>query len=306
VGDDWYERRRDDPEGAFFRKVADQGPRKGEGGSTRQGIYCLTASGRLLAYKNAGQSPSVTREVLRQALQRWATLPETARRMESGAIEPAPVADPRFRREPPLRGVIVKVFTRLLEEQAPGGLCAAHCKTNGIPISVAHDHLWVTESELTALQPAKPVVGDSCSLPTNLAERILRFHLVDNTRGEPEFWRPQQILRKQLRLTVTEATDRRVQLRLHGTALLATASVAARRGYDAELWGYIEYFPGKAGLTRFDVVAVGEHWGDSTFSAGARPGRTPLGIAFTLATSDSPENRVPPQGARDLDEYFGR
>ena len=35
TGDDWYERRRDDTQGKFFRSVADQGPRKGEGGSTR-------------------------------------------------------------------------------------------------------------------------------------------------------------------------------------------------------------------------------------------------------------------------------
>ena len=38
AGDDWYQRRRDDAEGQFFRRVADQGPRKGTGGSTRQGI----------------------------------------------------------------------------------------------------------------------------------------------------------------------------------------------------------------------------------------------------------------------------
>ena len=47
AADDWYERRRNDAEGDFFRRVADQGPRKGEGGSTRQGIYCLTADGKL-------------------------------------------------------------------------------------------------------------------------------------------------------------------------------------------------------------------------------------------------------------------
>src|SRR6478672_1245892 len=56
TADDWYQRRRQDAEGEFFRKVADQGPRKGEGGSTRQGIYCLTAAGQLLNYKNAAHA----------------------------------------------------------------------------------------------------------------------------------------------------------------------------------------------------------------------------------------------------------
>ena len=47
TADDWYQRRRQDAEGKFFRQVADQGPRKGQGGSTRQGIYVLTADGEL-------------------------------------------------------------------------------------------------------------------------------------------------------------------------------------------------------------------------------------------------------------------
>ena len=74
TADDWYQRRRQDAEGAFFRKVADQGPRKGVGGGTRQGIYCLTASGKLLAFKNA-QDPAVMVETLKLGLKRWNALP---------------------------------------------------------------------------------------------------------------------------------------------------------------------------------------------------------------------------------------
>src|SRR5436309_14380512 len=85
AGDDWYERRRQDAEGEFFRKVADEGPRKGEGGSTRQGIYCLTADGKLLAYRNA-QNPDVMREVLRRGLAEWRKLPETTRKPGAPAV----------------------------------------------------------------------------------------------------------------------------------------------------------------------------------------------------------------------------
>lgn len=38
----------------------------------------------------------------------------------------------------------------------------------------------------------------------------------------------------------------------------------------------------------------------------ARPGKTPLGIAFTLDDAAHEANRVPPQAARDLEEYWGR
>src|SRR5438046_10764948 len=75
AGDDWYERRREDAEGEFFRGVADQGPRKGAGGSTRQGIYVFTAGGKLLAYRNH-HDPAVMRGVLEQALRDWRKLPE--------------------------------------------------------------------------------------------------------------------------------------------------------------------------------------------------------------------------------------
>src|SRR5437868_10652603 len=84
AADDWYQRRRQDAEGEFFRKVADQGPRKGQGGSTRQGIYVCTASGKLLGYRNA-QDAAVMRGVLKQALKEWKALPADERK--PGAVE---------------------------------------------------------------------------------------------------------------------------------------------------------------------------------------------------------------------------
>src|SRR3954451_23257510 len=74
TGDDWYQRRRDDEEGKFFRLVADQSPRKGEGGGTRQGIYVFTAEGKLLAYKNA-QDAEYMYPVFLQGLAAWNKLP---------------------------------------------------------------------------------------------------------------------------------------------------------------------------------------------------------------------------------------
>src|SRR4029079_5190987 len=114
TADDWYQRRRQDAEGEFFRKVADQGPRKGEGGSTRQGIYCFTPDGQLLAYKNAGQAPDVMRETLQRGLAEWKKLP-TARR-KPGAIQVSDLGkvDPHYVRTPPANGLIVNVCTRIL------------------------------------------------------------------------------------------------------------------------------------------------------------------------------------------------
>jgi hypothetical protein len=306
AADDWYQRRRDDAEGKFFRAVADQGPRKGQGGSTRQGIYCLTADGKLLAYKNAGQDAGVMRDVLRQGLREWQKLPAERRRPGALAVEDVGKQDARYSRTPPVGGAVVRTYTRILDRDAKGELCKGTCKTLGGD-RAARDHLWLTAEDVRAMLPAEPRPGASLPLPPRVADRVLRFHLIDNTRGEPPMWEREQMRSQKLTLTVTDVTPGEVRLRLDGEALLATHADPARadRGFDARFLGYVYYDTAKKVLTRFDVVAVGEHWGQGTFTRGARPGRSPLGVAFELVRGDRAD-LVPPQGARNLNDYLGR
>jgi hypothetical protein len=306
AGDDWYERRRDDAEGRFFRGVADQGPRKGEGGSTRQGIYCFTPDGQLLVYKNA-QDPAVMRDVLRQGLDAWNNLPAGRRQPGAVRVGDAGEVDAHYARTPPPGTLIVNVHTRILDHAGKGELCRGTCGTVGGD-RPALDHLWLTAEECRALVPKEPHQGDKVALPAAVAERILRFHLVDNTRGEPTMWRPDQVRSRDLTLTVEQADEDGFGLRLEGSALLASDADPdrAKRGFDMRLLGHLHYDGGKKVLDRFDVVAVGEHWGAGTYTPGARPGRTPLGIAFELAKGTSPADRVPPQAARELGEYLGQ
>ncbi len=307
TGDDWYQRRREDAEGRFFRQVADQGPRKGAGGSTRQGIYMFTAGGKLLAYKNAGQAPDVMREVLKQGLQAWKKLPVAERRPGAVQVERSPKEDPHYARHLPPGGLVVDVFTRILDPDPQGGLCRGTCAVAGGD-KAARDHLWLTAAEWKSLIPTNAKKGDQFPMPPAIAQRISRYHLVDNTRGEPSMWRPQEVRSCTVTLTVEEATAAGLRLRLDGAVVLATDADPARakRGFEARLLGYIDYNALQKAVKRFDVVAVGDHWGAGHFTGSARPGRTPLGIAFTLAARNSPARQVPPQGARELDEYLGK
>ncbi len=311
AADDWYQRRRDDAEGKFFRAVADQGPRKGEGGSTRQGIYCLTADGKLLAYKNAGQAPDVMRDVLRQGLREWRQLPAERRRPGAVAVADTDATDARFTRTPPPGGLVVTVYTRILDHEKeaflPDALCRGTCSVRGAE-AAARDHLWLTEAEWKALIPAEPKVGERVPVPAAVTERVLRFHLTDNTRGEPPMWRREDIRRQDLTLTVEAATPAATRLRLDGAALLSTGAdpEKADRGFDVRLLGYVGYDRAARAIDRFDVVAVGDHWGRGPYTGRARPGRTPLGVAFVLANGKAAADRVPPQAIRDPDTYFGR
>ena len=302
AADDWYQRRRQDAEGAFFRGVADQGPRKGKGGSTRQGIYVFTAGGKLLAYRNH-QDPAVMRSVLQQALRAWKQLPADQRQAGAVKVKEVGKVDTAYARTPPPGALVVNVYTRILEKTG-GEFSCGTCKFPGGDKS-ARDHFWLTEAEGKALIPTNPRKGETITVPAPVAYRIARFHLLDNTRGEPPAWERNQVQSLKMTLTVTEVSAKGVTLRLDGSALLATEADAAnaKRGYEVRLLGWIGYDRKKRVIDRFDAVALGEHWGDSGLTRGARPGRTPLGVAFELSRGD-PADRVPPQGARWLDGYI--
>jgi hypothetical protein len=311
AADDWYQRRRDDEVGKFFIGVANQGPRKGGGGSTRQGIYCFTASGKLLAYRNH-HDPNVMLDEFRTALRKFAELPPSER--EPGAVDVPKIAgenlDRRFTRQLPPGGVVVRVYTRALDRDADGNckLCEREDGKSQYGFQASQDHLWLLKDEWKSLLAGSGAVGQQIALPGEAWNRLVRFHLTDNTRGEPEMWRPDQIYKNPIRATVVESTAAKRKLRIEGEVLLATDRDIenSKRGYDARLLGHIELDRAKPAVTKFDVVVLGEHWGESRYTRGARPGRTPLGIVFELADGKQAADAVPPQAARNVQEYFGR
>ncbi|HSU69599.1 MAG TPA: hypothetical protein VLJ39_22130, partial [Tepidisphaeraceae bacterium] len=180
--DDWYQRRRNDAEGKFFRGVADQGPQKGLDGATRQGIYLLTADGRLLSFRNAGQNAQATLDALREGLRHWQQIPAEHRAPGAVRVPDPGRLDGGYTRKPPEGGLVVNVFTRALDEAEAGLKPTAVCKV-GNGKEAARDHLWITRDEIALLAPAGLSPGQSFPMPASVATRILRFHLVDNTRG---------------------------------------------------------------------------------------------------------------------------
>lgn len=298
TGDDWYQRRRKDREGEFFRGLAESSGKKGH---TLQGIYVFAADGTPLAYRNSGQSAEITKEVMREALAAFRRLPEAKRKP---AVEAPGVIDAGFDRTPPEGGLILKAYTRILAFK-DGEYRRGACKAVGGE-KAARDHVWLTKDEVQALAPAKAEIGFRYPMPAKLADRLARYHLIDNTRGEPILWEPKDVRGKRVSLVVTNATADAVDLRLEGEVLLATDADPAKadRGYEARLLGALRYRPAKGTFDRFDITAVGTHWGEHPHNSPARPGKGLLGQSFELA-ADRPGDRVPPQGTRDRDKYFG-
>lgn len=302
AADDWYQRRRQDDEGEFFRKVADQGPRKGQGGATRQGIYVFSAGGILLGWKNH-HDPDVMRQFLLDSLKNWQKLPARERIPKAVQVGDIGKVDRQYHRELPKGGAIVNVYTRILDRADDGEFRPGTCKFPGGDRS-AHDHLWLLPEELDAFIPAGAKVGDRIDVPERLTMRIGRFHLVDNTRGEPPFWTKHQVREGKLQAVVENVDGALVTLTLEGNYLLTTQTgPKSERGFDGSLFGHVAVNSANKTLERFELVAYGDHWGQGPYTGGARPGRAPLGVAFALSRGDGAADRVPPQAAREWQAY---
>ena len=261
--DQAYQRRQKDNEGRFYQKIANQGPRK-VGRGTTQGLYAADASGRFLGYNN-NRSANRVLGMMQSALAKH-------RPVKVAAIAKGKL-DARYNPKPPKGGLVVRVTSKVL-----GGYEEPDNEFRRIyQTSLGRDNLWIRADEHSALAKGQ--------LPQSLLKRLARFHLVDNTRGEPPMWRDNEI--KKL-----EGTLRNGQLR--ATVQLKTANAA--RGYEAQLFGHIEIKNGK--VTRLDLVAKGTFWGEGTYTRRAPKGRFPLAIAFTLADGKDAADSIPPQGSR--------
>jgi hypothetical protein len=300
--DDFYLRRQEDAAGKFFRKVANQGPRKGEGGATRQGRYVFTADGVLLGYNN-NRSPERMIAMLNETLTKFENVAISEKTEPSEAT-----GDDRYSRVPPEAGAVVRVFTRVLESRADGGGGLQRCpadtadaesyRHNGFGAAV--DHLWIQKDEIVALENSlteHAQSGEAIAIPAPLLARILRFHLADNTRGEPPHWDKSEIRTMDWKCTPAEKSG---QLGVAGNVHLETAD--GSRGFEGQALGHIIIKDGK--IEVFNIDVLGEFWGEGHYTRGARPGRNPIGFVFSLVSAPSPGSSIPPQGARWLQGYY--
>ena len=275
--DQAYQRRQKDAEGDFYRQIAGQGPRK-DFDDTTQGFYIATASGRLLLFNNS-RDPEKLERVMLEKLAEFERSGEAVG--EVAALDAGP-ADPRWDIRPPKGGLVVRVRAKVIGGYEPTD---NHWKAI-FQSALSRDNLWMSAAEHQALARGE--------FPPSLATRIARFHLVDNTRGEPPMWEPEEIKSAAFEIN-------------HG---LVTGSVSLRtakgdRTYDAQLRGRVETTQGV--VTRFDLVASGDFSGRGPYTPNPPPGKFPLAVAFSLADGTDTADAIPPQGARGwLDGYLAR
>ena len=263
-----------DEEGELCRKIVDQSR-----SSSLQGLYVVNAAGDVVEYVMEFDAKEVKR-VLEKALHEYKAVD----------IPPGDGGRRETRLDLPEGVTVVDVFTKVLGGYGPpknkeGTLRYSLEKAwqNGI----GRDHLWIRKDEAEELGKGM--------LPESLKNRIGRFHLVDDSRGTPLWWKAGEI--RSVEMTF-------VQGRLTGTFRYETAG--GDRGFEGEILGFVEAKGGK--VTRFDVVARGQFWGKAIYSdlsspeGGGPKGKYPVAVAFSLADPKDVLYRLQPdvlRGARD-------
>jgi len=277
--DQWYERRQKDAKGDFYRKIASQGPRN-DFKHTTQGHYACDATGKLLGFNGNHIDLSRVKAMMRKAIADF----DASSYAGVKAIEPGDLKA-RFNIEPPTNGLVIRVYSKVL-----GGYEEPkNSRTRAFQNSIGQDSLWIQADEKASLIKAVKEDGD---VPLIIAQRITRFHLMDNTRGEPPRWTVEEI--KSMDLKLADGI-------VSGSVKLATED--GKRGYEANLFGHIETDGSE--VTRFDLAAEGKCWGEGLHTGRAPKGKFPLVITFRLADGTAMEHQAVPHGAKGwVDEYY--
>ncbi len=286
------------PDGELFRSFCEEGHYGGrtQPTATRQGIYAVAPSGRFLASINTRSARKVAR-MLEQALSAWDELPPDARRLD-GDRRQALQSTRRWRDHYPEDGLVLEVTTRDLRDpsEVKGW--------RGLAWNI--DYAWFRKPEAISFVAAEPAVGATHDVPDKLVQRIARFHLVDNVRGQTSGYKKDSVEVAKLATRVTAIDGDVVQLSLQGetrTRQRGTWSVRGfkdmkrpseqERGFETQLRGTATYDRARERFTAFELIAVGKRWGATQYNARSDDvDATRVGVVLRLA--DPAAGRVAP------------
>ncbi len=276
-----------DPECRLFQKFAELGHYR-QPGATRQGTYCVTPSGVLLASMNSNDPKRIS-DMLEKALAKWESLKREERLLptdpekQRGEIK-------RSERFYPEDGLVLYLTARDMPREAQE---AKPAREDWRVFAWNQDFAWFTKSEAKQFVPPEPKVGKKQDLSLPLVHRIACAHLVDNVRGQTAPFEENQVKKARLTAEVTAVDGNVVALRLEGETR-TEMSGPRKHGLDMRLLGKATYDLTKARFLTFELVALGSRWGGTQLNG--RRGDSdaaPIGILFTLA-GDSPCERVAP------------
>jgi hypothetical protein len=262
-----------------------------------QGVFIVAPSGRLLQ-SGVGYSPDAIGPILERGLAVWKNLSRGQQGVDSAAVRLPEVSD-RAELQYPKDGLVLRLVSRDLPTEA-------------VPLRSDRYHqsfVWFNKSEVKGLLPEEMSEGSSISWPRPLAERIVRFCLLDRGRVDgftPAFSR-KSVLQAEFTTRVKSMRGDSVQLEFTGATETDVADAApfyrgfpkptaalGRRGVRTRVLGRGIYDLTNARFIDMQMVAVGVRWGGAYVGRPAEDWiEAPIGFSFSLGDA-SPAQRVAP------------
>jgi hypothetical protein len=203
-------------------------------------------------------------------------------------------------------GTVLRGYCSYLERDASGKL--VHAKRfyyeenpDRWGAETQSDMLWLTEEESKSLVPPNPSVGSQIDAPLRIQKRLFSTLGIDYMEGSVNSL---PVRESSMMLTVENATEAAVELRIEGEAKLGKAYEEKKlkeprsRGSEVRIIGRAVYDPAKGAFTRFDLAGVGKAWGckmnyvDREVRIREHPWW--YGIACELVSGSAPMDRIPP------------
>jgi hypothetical protein len=270
----------DDPECVFFQEMADHGHYGNRPGTTRQGIYVCSPSGKFLASINSN-NPDFVLAMLERGLKAWQNLPEQQKR-----LSPQSAFKPRHRWESsfPKDGLVLTEITRDLPADCDPSKPGA-AKWN-------QDRVWFSKSEARQWVPGDPKPGDKHALPPELVTRLARLHLIDTVKGQSSPFSLREVAGSQISTEVLERKGALVKIKILGTTKGDSQGRGRREPahyVETSILGHAAYDLEKLAFVEFEMVALGTRRGQTQLNGRRRdPESGPLGFVFAMESADAP------------------
>ena len=269
--------------------------REQDSSGTAQGYYAFSAAGNFYGANNSERDEIL--ELLKGARKAFKDNPPKKTSLNEKTLGPESKI--------PEGTTVLNVFSRI--DPAPKELAG-----DDLNRGVGRDHLWIlkkdTEEILSRLKDVK-----TAEAPNALVLRLVRFHLVDNVRGEPDHWDPENIKSTSFKIEKLTENENSIGVKLSGNySMLMPARKRDEKPHHVPEMGLIGNLEALFSIDKnthalvdAKIFASGEGWGESTFTMGAPKGKYPLKFAMVLA-HDAYATQIAPQGVMsDRDDYLG-
>ena len=239
--------------------------------------------------------PEVVIETINQGLEQWETLSNLEKKLPNNF---SPFTSHRWEDSYPKNGLILKgAKADLLSD--PPNLSKRGDRWN-------MDHVWFSEQESHLWIPKLKNIGTIHECPKIIKDRLFRFHLVDNVRGQTLPFAQEEIKKANLNVELVDISDSNLELKIIGDSKaiakgkwklgenIWTPTHELDHSISTNILGKAIFDTNKNLFIQFELVIIG-NWEGKTENNGRKLGPETgiIGIKYNLVENKS-SNRIAP------------